>query len=220
MLEEAVEALKSGRPVMIYDGDEREAEVDLVYHASAATPDAIYDLRVNAGGLICFATTWTIARSLGLIWGHELIKLHPPLAPLAEKTPSYGDKPAFTIWVNHVSTKTGITDIDRSRTVRELDRVVEAYLSHGPEQARRMFVEGFQAPGHVPLLAARSIDERRGHTELSICLTRLAGLRPSVVFAEMLDKGTALPLSKAREISRKRGIPLVTGDEIVEACKS
>ncbi len=218
-IERALEALRSGNPIMIFDGDEREAEVDLIYHASGVGPEAIYDLRVNAGGLICFATTWPIARDLGLIWGYELIRLHPPLAPLTEKTPKYGDKPAFTIWVNHVSTRTGISDVDRSKTVRELDKIVKIYLEEGPVRARRMFLEGFQAPGHVPVLAARSLSERRGHTELSTCLSLLAGLRPSVVFAEMLGKGTALPLDEAREISRRRGIPLLTGDQVVEACK-
>lgn len=217
-VEDAVEALRSGRPVMIFDGSDREGEVDLVYHASAATPDAIYDLRVSAGGLICFATTWEIARGLGLIWGTDLIALHPPLRPLTEKIPSYGDKPAFTIWVNHVGTRTGITDVDRSLTVRMLDRVVRVYLEEGPERARRVFQEEFQAPGHVPVLAARSLRERRGHTELSTCLARLAGLRPSVVFAEMLTKYRALSLEEARRLGRERDIPLVTGEEILGVC--
>ncbi|MCE4625176.1 MAG: 3,4-dihydroxy-2-butanone-4-phosphate synthase [Desulfurococcales archaeon] len=216
-IEKAIEALKAGKPIMIFDGEDREGEVDLVYHASHATPAVIHDLRVNAGGLICYATTWEIARGLGLIWGSDLIAMHPPLRPLTMKTPSYGDKPAFTIWVNHVSTKTGITDKDRSKTVQELDRVVETYHKD-PEKARRMFQEGFQAPGHVPVLAARSLSERRGHTELSVCLARLAGLRPSVVFAEMLDYGTALPYRKAEKIAERRGIPLIRGDEIVEVC--
>ncbi len=219
-VEKAIEALRSGKPVMIFDGDQREGETDLVYHASAATPDAIYDLRVNAGGLICYATTWKIARELGLIWGDELIKLHEPLKPLAEKIPSYGDRPAFTIWVNHVSTRTGIPDKDRSKTILELDNTVKLFLEQGVEAARKKFLEEFQAPGHVPFLAARSLSERRGHTELATCLASLAGLRPSVAFAEMLDKYVSLPPEKARERAAERGIPFVTGDDIVEACRN
>jgi len=219
-VEKAVEALRNGRPVMIFDAADREGETDLVYHASHATPDAIYDLRVNAGGLICYATTWEIAQSLGLIWGDELIRLHPPLRPLAEKIPPYGDRPAFTIWVNHVSTRTGIPDRDRSITVRMLDKVVETYLAGDPGMARELFLREFQAPGHVPVLAARSLSERRGHTELSICLARLGGLRPSVVFAEMLDRYVSLAPEKAARIAAERGIPLVSGEEIVEACRS
>ncbi len=218
VVEKAIEALRSGRPIMIFDGTEREGEVDLVYHASVVDPDAIYDLRTTAGGLICYATTWDIAKDLGLIWGTDLIRLHPPLAPLTEKVLSYGDKPAFTIWVNHASTKTGITDVDRSKTIRELDKVVEIYIDGRKEEARRKFLSEFQAPGHVPILAARDLSVRRGHTELSICLAKLAGLRPSMVFAEMLDRGVALSVEKARRLGEKRGIPLVTGRDIVEVC--
>ncbi|MCE4609137.1 MAG: 3,4-dihydroxy-2-butanone-4-phosphate synthase [Desulfurococcales archaeon] len=218
-LKQAIDALRSGRPIMIFDGEEREGEVDLVYYAEKADVDAIYNLRTLAGGLICYATTWEIARNLGLIWGDELISLHEPLKPLTQKKTSYGDRPAFTIWVNHASTKTGIPDKERSKTIRELDKVVKLYLEESPDKAKKKFLEEFQAPGHVPILAARKLDERRGHTELSICLAELAGLRPSVVFAEMLDKGDSLSLKKARELSKKHGIPLVTGEEIIEACR-
>jgi 3,4-dihydroxy 2-butanone 4-phosphate synthase len=146
--------------------------------------------------------------------------MYEPLRPLAEKIPSYGDRPAFTIWVNHVSTKTGIPDIDRSKTIVELDNTVRVYLEEGAEAARRKFINEFQAPGHVPFLAARSLAVRRGHTELATCLASLAGLRPSVAFAEMLDKHVSLPPWKARRVAAERGIPFITGDEIVEACKN
>ncbi len=217
-VQEAIKALKNGKPIMIFDSAEREGEVDLVYYAGSADPDAIYQLRTLAGGLICYATEWKIAHDLGLIWGDELISLHPPLKPLTEKRTSYGDRPAFTIWVNHISTKTGIPDVDRSKTIVELDKIIRTYLEKGPEKAREEFQRNFQAPGHVPILAARDIYERRGHTELSICLAKLAGLPPSVVFAEMLDRHVSLSLEKAKEISKKYGIPLVSGDEIVEVC--
>lgn len=218
-VDEAIEALRSGRPVLIYDSASRESEVDLVYHASAVGPDAIYTLRTKAGGLICFATRWSIARGLGLVWGDELIASVPQLRPLAMRRLGYGDRPAFTIWVNHVSVRTGISDEDRSKTVKELYGVVHMYVRGDVEGARRKFAEEFQAPGHVPVLASRGLGQRRGHTELSIALTSLAGLEPAVVFAEMLDYGTSLSLDKAVELSRAWGVTLVSGDEIVEACR-
>ncbi len=217
-VEEAVEALRRGTPVLIYDGDEREAEVDMVFHASRVGPDQVYMLRTRAGGLICYATTWEVARGLGLLWGDELISLHEPLRPLTLKRLSYGDRPAFTIWVNYIGVRTGISDRDRSLTIRKLDEVAFTYM-RDPGEARKMFLDNFQAPGHVPVLAARSLGERRGHTELSIALARLAGLHPSVAFAEMLDYGDSLPVSKARIISQREGWPLVRGNDIVEACR-
>ncbi len=218
-LEEAVESLKAGNPVMIYDDDDREAEVDLVYYAPTVTSDAIYTLRTLAGGLICFVTDSSITRSLGLPWGDELISMHPNLRPLASRRLGYGDRPAFTIWVNHISVKTGIRDTDRSTTIRKLDEIVGLVLEGRVEDARRIFYNEFQAPGHVPILASRSLSERRGHTELSIALSRIAGLRPSMVIAEMLDRGTALSVDKAYRIGRERGWPLVKGAEIIEACR-
>ncbi len=219
-LKEAVEALRRGDPVLIYDGDERESEVDLVYHASKADADAIYTLRTVAGGLICYVTLSEVTRELGIPWGDELLSLIPSLKPLTEKRLSYGDRTAFTIWVNHANSKTGIRDSDRSLTVRRLDHVTRLVLEGRVEEAKRVFYSEFQAPGHVPILASRGLDERRGHTELSTSLALLAGLRPSLVLAEMLDRGDALSLEKARRIGEEHGWPLVEGWEIVEVCRS
>ncbi len=217
-IEEAIRALREGRPVLIFDSASRESEVDMVFHASAITPDAIYRLRSEAGGLICFATRWSIAKSLGLLWGDDLIATVPELRPLTEKRLSYGDRPAFTIWVNHISVRTGISDLDRARTVAELYKVVKMYVSGDREGAIRKFRSEFQAPGHVPVLASRGLRLRRGHTELSIALAHLAGLEPAVVFAEMLDRGPSLNLERAREYSRVKGLPLVSGEEVIRAC--
>lgn len=219
-LEEAIEALRSGTPVLIFDGSDRESEVDMVFHASKVDEAKINLLRTRAGGLICYATDWRIASDLGLTWGDTLISMYDPLKPLTLKRLGYGDRPAFTIWVNHKSVKTGISDIDRAKTVRALNEVVETYYSRGAREARRMFLEEFQAPGHVPVLAARSLYERRGHTELSISLSTLAGLKPSVVFAEMLDYGVSLSIEKAKNLSEEKGWPIVEGSRIIEACRN
>lgn len=219
-LEKAAESLRDGSPVMIFDSESRESEIDLVYPAWAVGPREIYLLRSLAGGLICYATTWRLASMLGLAWGDELISARRELRELAKKRPRYGDRTAFTVWVNHVNVKTGIRDEDRSLTIRELDRVVELLLKGRVEEARDKFMREFLAPGHVPILAARSIEERRGHTELAITLAKLARVRPSLVFAEMLSEGGALTINEARELSSRYGFPLVLGDEIVRRCMS
>lgn len=214
-----VETLQSGLPVLVFDDYSREAEVDLIYPAWSVGPEEIYDLRVNAGGLICYATDSTITLALGIPWGDELLASYNSILKLlASRRLGYGDRPAFTIWVNHVSVKTGISDTDRSLTVRNLDDVVRLYYEGMVEEAKKKFYTEFQAPGHVPILAARRLEERRGHTELGIALTRIAGLRPSIVFAEVLVKGRSASLDEARDMARKRGMPLVTGSDIVRWC--
>ncbi len=218
-LREVIEALQSGLPILVFDDYSREAEVDLVYPAWAVGPDEIYDLRVNAGGLICYATDYKVTSALGIPWGDELLASYNSyLKLLASRRLSYGDRPAFTIWVNHVNVRTGVSDSDRSLTVRKLDEVVKLYYTGRVEEAREMFYREFQAPGHIPILAARSLNERRGHTELSIALTRIAGLRPSIVLAEVLVRGRSASLDEARDIARSRGIPLVTGRDVIRWC--
>ena len=219
-LERAIKALANGEPIMVFDDESRESEVDLVYYAPLIDYGKIYEMRVIAGGLICFATSWSIAKNIGLRWGDEIISLHKPLKPLTQKRLSYGDRPAFTIWVNHASVKTGITDNDRSITIRELSKVVKLYTSGDIEGARRKFLEEFQAPGHVPILAARGLRDRRGHTELVIALALHGGLEPSMVLAEMLSRGKALSIDEARSLSEKKNWPLVTGSMILEVCRN
>ncbi|MEB2836513.1 MAG: 3,4-dihydroxy-2-butanone-4-phosphate synthase [Desulfurococcales archaeon] len=219
-VDEAVKAFKRGLPVMIHDSSSRENEVDLIYYAGRVNPDIIYMLRTRAGGLICYATTQGVVEALGLDFMDNIMeRLGGVYKDLSAKTPSYGDRPAFVLWVNHVSTKTGITDSDRAVTVSKLHEVTRLVLAGEKERARLMFRREFQSPGHVPLLAARPLRERRGHTELSITLALLAGLEPSVVFAEMLTRGGRLSVAEAEALSEKNGWPLLEGSQIVEACK-
>ncbi|MFP3230714.1 MAG: 3,4-dihydroxy-2-butanone-4-phosphate synthase [Caldisphaera sp.] len=218
-IEEAIESWKAGNPILLYDSSNRESEIDMVYHASNVNPDAIYKLRNEAGGLICFATSWEIARGLGLVWGDELIAKIPSLKPLTEKLLFYKDRPAFTIWVNHINVRTGISDNDRALTMNELYKIVKLYIERRKEDAVKKFIEEFQAPGHVPLLAARDLKERKGHTELSIALSLLAKMEPATAFAEMLDFGISLSLEKAEKYARKMGYVLISGKEVLEACE-
>ena len=199
------DTLLRGAPLMIYDSEERESEVDLVYYAPSVTPSSIYTLRTLAGGLICFAMPLELGKKLGLTFITEIIK---EKFPELVKKPRYGDWAAFSIWVNHVSVRTGISDEDRALTVRKLVEVAEA-------GDKERFTKEFMSPGHLPILLARKLKDRRGHTELSVRLMESLGLKPFAVFAEMLDFGKSMELNKAREIAKSLGIPLLRGDDII-----
>ncbi|ABO08546.1 3,4-dihydroxy-2-butanone-4-phosphate synthase [Pyrobaculum calidifontis] len=208
MIEEALKALRQGRLVMIYDGDGREAEVDYVVRADAVTPDLVHWLRKNAGGLLCFATTYQVGKALGLDFLSDLYKAKG----FQTKAP-YGDDPAFMGYVNHVKTKTGVRDVDKAVTINELARVVSLALKD-PERAREEFVNNFYLPGHVPVLGGR-IGARWGHTELSLILAQAAGLPPAVVIIEALgDSREAMSLAEAKRLADALGIPLLTGEEV------
>ncbi|MEM0369210.1 MAG: 3,4-dihydroxy-2-butanone-4-phosphate synthase [Pyrobaculum sp.] len=208
MIKKAIEALRNGGVVMLYDGDGREAEVDFVLRADVVTPAVVHWLRKNAGGLMCFVTTEEIGKVLGLNFLSEYYRK----LGFFTKTP-YGDEPAFMGYVNHIATKTGIRDVDKATTIRELARVVKIALET-PAAAREEFWKNFYMPGHVPILGGR-IGRRWGHTELSLILAKAAGIPPAVVIIEALgDHLEAMPLEEAKQLAATLGLPLVTGEEV------
>ncbi|MFH0971468.1 MAG: 3,4-dihydroxy-2-butanone-4-phosphate synthase [Candidatus Micrarchaeota archaeon] len=211
MLSSAIAGLKSGRFVIVYDGKHREAEADLMLHASFATPKKIQLLRRDGGGLICFATSKEIGNEMGLRHLSEIFLQHSPTKKLVIKRTPYGDEPAFSVSLNHRGTYTGITDNDRSKTILELGRLIAR--NNGISAALQ---QQFYAPGHVPILIARDIAKRKGHTELAVRLCELAKLPPSMVICEMLGNGTALPLKDAKKYAEKNKIPFIEGAEILE----
>ncbi len=206
MIEGAVEALKRGDIVLLHDSSGREDEVDMVVHASHCTPGIIRRMRSEGGGLICLAISGEVAKRLQLPYmtdlmskGNEVVKAMVP-----EKTP-YGDRPAFSLSVNHRKTYTGITDNDRSLTITEFARL------ESPED----LTKNFYAPGHVHLLIAKTLERRRGHTELSTELARRAGMKPAAVLCEMMaDDGNALTVEDAKKYAEQHGLTLLDGGEL------
>ncbi|WP_290812885.1 3,4-dihydroxy-2-butanone-4-phosphate synthase [Halovivax sp.] len=208
-LDRAIEAFGDGEPVCVHDAADREGETDLIYPASAVTPDAVARLRNDAGGLVCVALAHEVAEAFDLPFFTEAVD-HPATA---DHELGYGDRSSFSFTVNHRDTYTGITDEDRSLTIRELaDAAVD------PEPAD--FAERFRVPGHVHLLkgASDGVAQREGHTELGLALADAAGVEPAVVVCEMLDDetGEARTPRDAREYAARHGLVYLEGSEIVE----
>jgi len=218
-IEKAGKLLKKGRPVLIHDSSSRENEVDMVFHASVISYRSITTLRKLAGGLICFSMPKSIGEKLGLRYMDDILR-EVGYKSLTTKVLGYGDPPNFSLWVNHKDVVTGIRDSDRARTIRELDSVAELVIEGRVEEARIKFYNDFIAPGHVPILLGRDLKVRQGHTELSLTLMKLNGLRPSSVIAEMLDDGGAMPVSKAKKIAEDLGTVLIRGAEIIDAWRN
>ncbi len=213
------ELLANGYPVMIHDSSGREDEVDMVIYAPTIESRHINLLRTVAGGLICYVMPLSIGRELGLKYMDEILN-EVGFNELTKRRLSYGDPPNFSLWVNHVSAKTGIRDEDRALTIRKLDEVVKLVIEGKVSDGRRKFYSEFISPGHVPILLGRGLKVRRGHTELSIALAELVGLRPSLVIAEMLGDGGALSVEEAKEIADYLGTLVIEGDEIIKVALS
>ena len=217
-LVEAIAALKSGSFVLVHDDKTRENEVDMVIAAEQVKPHHITTMRKDAGGLICLAISNYITSKLGLVYMHDIIanmgRINPIFSRLTEGRATYGDKPSFSIAVNHRSTYTGITDQDRALTIYKMAEVCKNIDNDGVEQ----FARNFRAPGHVPILIASKhlLHDRMGHTELCVYLMQLADLTPAVAICEMMDSVThrALSLDSAQEYAAKSGIPLIDASEL------
>ncbi|NPA22979.1 MAG: 3,4-dihydroxy-2-butanone 4-phosphate synthase [Crenarchaeota archaeon] len=215
MIDRAVEKLRNGDPVLIFDFENRECEVDMVFRASLMSPEKVRLMRRLAGGLICFVTTYDIGRKLGLDLHTRMLAKLDGLGRLI-KTPRYGDEPAFSIWVNHIDVKTGIRDIDRALTLRELSNIVRLVVSGWTDIAREEFYNKFYAPGHVPILLGR-VGDRWGHTELSLILSKIANIEPALVICEILGDSTDVPsLDECKKIAERLGTVLISGSELCE----
>jgi 3,4-dihydroxy 2-butanone 4-phosphate synthase len=205
----AVDAFARGEPVLVHDAADREGETDIIYPAGAVTPEAVARLRNDAGGLVCVALADGVAETLELPFMQDVLD-HPTSA---DHELAYDERSSFSLTVNHRDSFTGITDEDRSLTIRELSALA---VDPDPES----FAESFRSPGHVHLLRAAPdlLDDRMGHTELGIALADAADLPPAVVVCEMLDDetGQARPPADARAYADERGLTYVEGRTLVE----
>ncbi|MCY0850533.1 3,4-dihydroxy-2-butanone-4-phosphate synthase [Sulfuracidifex metallicus] len=209
--------LLSGLPIMVYDFDGREEEIDMVFYGGSVSWKSIYTLRKDAGGLICYVTGKEEGQKLGLNLITDELRNYQKYSRLV-KRPVYGDEPAFAMWVNHMSTRTGISDEDRAKTILELHKTIEM-LQIDEKEAKEKFFNEFMAPGHVPVLLSRGLNKRRGHTELTSSLMEFLGLKKSIVIAEMLDERYSMKRQKAEIYAKNNDIPLITGNEILEVLK-
>lgn len=220
-IEDAIRSLREGKFVLIHDSESRENEVDMVKPAQYVNARDIATMRIDAGGLICLAISGEIASKLNLIFMHDLLHLasksYSSLSKMISSIAPYGDRPSFSITINHMDTFTGVTDKDRALTIMKMAEVCSNIDNYG----RHEFFEKFRSPGHVPLLIAANelLKERSGHTELSIHLMKLANMVQSAVICEMLDSetGDALTVDKAIEYSSRFNIPLVESLQIKES---
>lgn len=219
-LDEALSSLRRGDFILLHDGGKRENEVDMVVAAEFITPEHIARMRTDAGGLICMSINHAFASNLGLTFMHEILfnsqNFDPELKKMIIGTAPYGDRPSFSISINHTNTFTGITDKERAFTISQM---AQLYKNEHADK-KRIFNSNFKTPGHVPLLIASEglLAKRLGHTEMSIYLMKLAGLSPVTAICEMLDSQTytALSTEKAKKYAKDNAIPYFDGTELVK----
>jgi len=228
-VERAIAAFAAGNPVMIFDSAYRERETDLLWPAAAATPEVMRRLRKDCGGLLFLAIGDEVGKLFGLPWLQDihthpaLVSEHPVLGQLITDDLQYDTRSAFTLSLNHRDTYTGITDKDRSLTTRRFGELASELISgsFGSDAAITALGSEFRTPGHIPVCreSPGGLGARQGHTELAVAISRLAGLIPCTIGAEMLEPegDGALPVEEARQYALEHNVPMITGKEIANA---
>lgn len=191
-IEQALEQLKAGRPIVVIDDEDRENEGDLIFAASLATPELTAFMIRHTSGYVCVGMT-----------GEDLDRLElPPMAAVNEDR--RGTAYAVTVDARDVET-TGISAKDRARTIKVLaDSATE------PWELTR--------PGHVvPLRAVEGgVLRRAGHTEAAVDLARLAGLQPAGALCEMVnDDGTMMNAVQCREFCDEHALVLISIADLI-----
>lgn len=192
-IEEALAALKAGKPVLVADDEDRENEGDAIMAAELATPEWIAWMVRNTSGYLCAPMPEKLANRLEL-----------PLMTTNNKDPL---RTQYTVSVDAAElVTTGISAADRARTLNVL-----ANPNSRPEDLIR--------PGHViPLRAKRGgVLARAGHTEATVDLLRLAGLNPVGVIAEMVaEDGTMMRLNELLKVGQREGLPVITIEQLIQ----
>lgn len=190
-IEEAIEDIRQGKMIVMVDDEDRENEGDLVMAAEMATPESINFMATNGRGLVCVPMTKERIQTL---------KLEPMVS---KNTDPHGT--AFTVSVDSADSTTGISAFERAQTVKVLMNPDSV-----PEDLRR--------PGHIFPLQAREggVLVRAGHTEGSVDLARLAGLKPAGVICEIMNEdGTMARVPDLLIFVKKHNLKIITLKDLI-----
>ncbi len=191
-VEEALLELRAGKIVLVTDDEDRENEGDFICAAEFATTENVNFMAVHGKGLICMPMGQSLVEKLKL----------PQM--VADNTDNH--ETAFTVSIDAAETTTGISAEERGITARKC--VAE---DAGPQDFRR--------PGHMfPLLAKKNgVLEREGHTEATVDLMRLAGLKECGLCCEIMrDDGTMMRTPQLMALAEKFGIKMITIQSLKE----
>lgn len=185
-IEEALSDLRKGKIILVTDDEDRENEGDFICAAEFATTENVNFMAVHGKGLICMPMSRPLVEKLML----------PQM--VSENTDNH--ETAFTVSIDAAETTTGISAEERGITAR---KCVDDCA--GPKDFRR--------PGHMfPLLAKKNgVLERDGHTEATVDLMRLAGLKECGLCCEIMrEDGTMMRTPELMELSEKFGLKMIT----------
>ncbi len=190
-IEEALRDIKEGKVILVIDDPDRENEGDLICAAEFATTENVNMMATDAKGLICMPMSGEMCEELGL---EQMVGVNTD-----------NHSTAFTVSIDHVDTTTGISAAERSYTAM---KCVEDGVR----------AQDFRRPGHMFPLRAREggVLVRDGHTEATVDLMKLAGLKPCGLCCEIMrEDGTMMRTTELLDFAEKRDLTVITVDEII-----
>lgn len=191
-VKKAIKALQEGKIILVTDDEDRENEGDLICSAESATTENVNFIATYAKGLICTPMSREIAQKL----------MFDPM--VANNTDNH--ETAFTVSVDYKDTTTGISAEERGLTARMC-------------VAEDVRPADFRRPGHMfPLIAKDGgVLERNGHTEATVDLMRLAGLKPCGLCCEIMrEDGTMMRAEELHAFAKEHKLPYMTIQELQE----
>lgn len=191
-VKKAIKALQEGKIILVTDDEDRENEGDLICSAESATTENVNFLATYAKGLICTPMSREIAQKL----------MFDPM--VSNNTDNH--ETAFTVSVDYKDTTTGISAEERGLTARMC-------------VAENVRPADFRRPGHMfPLIAKEGgVLERNGHTEATVDLMRLAGLKPCGLCCEIMrEDGTMMRAEELHAFAKEHKLPYMTIKELQE----
>lgn len=191
-VKKAIKALQEGKIILVTDDEDRENEGDLICSAESATTENVNFIATYAKGLICTPMSREIAQKL----------MFDPM--VANNTDNH--ETAFTVSVDYKDTTTGISAEERGLTARMC-------------VAEDVRPADFRRPGHMfPLIAKDGgVLERNGHTEATVDLMRLAGLKPCGLCCEIMrEDGTMMRAEELHAFAKEHKLPYMTIKELQE----
>jgi 3,4-dihydroxy 2-butanone 4-phosphate synthase/GTP cyclohydrolase II len=190
-IEEAVEAVRAGRVVIVVDAEDRENEGDFICAAEKVTPETINFMITHGRGQLCMPILPDVSSRLDL---HPMVESNT--APLGTN---------YTVPVDHRTTRTGITAAERGRTILAICDPTSVPAD-------------FNRPGHLfPLVAKEGgVLRRAGHTEAAVDLARLAGLTPAGCLCEVLDQhGDRASRDVLRQLAKAFELPIISIEQLI-----
>ncbi|MDO5096203.1 MAG: bifunctional 3,4-dihydroxy-2-butanone-4-phosphate synthase/GTP cyclohydrolase II [Peptostreptococcaceae bacterium] len=189
-IEEALEDLRQGKIILVTDDEDRENEGDLICAGEFATTENVNFMAIHGKGLICMPMNREYCQRLQL--------------PQMVRHNTDNHETAFTVSIDHVKTTTGISAEERAFTARAC-----ACDDAKPND--------FRKPGHMfPLMAKKNgVLERNGHTEATVDLLRLAGLKEVGLCCEVMSEdGTMMRKTELIELAKKWNLKFITIKEL------